>query len=49
VLTLQRLGIGGSLYRTLRSTNPIENLNGSVAAFTRNIRRWRNAAGGMAR
>jgi transposase-like protein len=41
-LTLQRLGITGSLYRTLRSTNPIENLNGSVAQFTRNIRRWRN-------
>jgi transposase-like protein len=44
VLTLQRLGIGGALYRTLRSTNAIENLNGSVAAFTRNVRRWRNGA-----
>jgi putative transposase len=44
VLTLQRLGIGGALYRSLRSTNAIENLNGSVAAFTRNVRRWRNGA-----
>jgi transposase-like protein len=40
-LTLQRLGIGGTLYRTLRSTNPIENLNGSVAQYMRNVKRWR--------
>jgi transposase-like protein len=40
-LTLQALGIGGALYRTLRSTNPIENLNGSVAHYTRNVKRWR--------
>lgn len=43
-LTLQRLGITGALYRTLRSTNPIENLNGSVAAFTRNVKRWRDGS-----
>ena len=30
-LTVQALGITGALYRTLRTTNPIENLNGSVA------------------
>ncbi len=30
-LTLRRLGIDGALYRTLRTTNAIENLNGSVA------------------
>ena len=41
-LTLQALGITGALWKTLRSTNPIENLNGGVAAFTRNVRRWRN-------
>jgi transposase-like protein len=29
-LTLQDLGISGALYRTLRTTNPIENLNGSI-------------------
>lgn len=41
-LTLRRLGIKEALYRTLRSTNPIENLNGLVADYTRNVRRWRN-------
>ena len=41
-LTLQRLGIGGMLYQALRSTNAIENLNGAVARFTRNVRRWRD-------
>jgi putative transposase len=40
-LTLQRLGISGALYHTLRTTNPIENLNGSVATYTRNVKRWR--------
>jgi transposase-like protein len=41
-LTLQRLGVAGALYRTLRSTNAIENLNGLVGHFTRNVRRWRD-------
>ncbi len=42
-LTLQRLGVDvqGALYRTLRSTNTIENLNGTVATYTRNVKRWR--------
>jgi len=44
-LTLLALGLEGALYRTLRSTNPIENLNGSVAAYTRHVKRWRG--GGM--
>ena len=43
-LTLQTLGISGALWKTRRRTNPIENLNGGVAAFTRNVRRWRNGA-----
>jgi putative transposase len=43
-LTLQRLGVSGALYRTLRSTNMIENLNGLVGHFTRNVRRWRGGA-----
>jgi len=43
-LTLQDLGITGALYRTLRTTNPIENLNGSVAHYSRNVRRWKDAA-----
>jgi putative transposase len=41
-LTVQRLGIAGALYRTLRTTNPIENLNGSIARFTRNVKRWKD-------
>ena len=41
-LTAQTLGITGALYRTLRTTNPIENLNGSIAHYTRNVRRWRD-------
>ena len=43
-LTLQRLGVTGALYRTLRSTNAIENLNGLVGRFVRNVRRWRDGA-----
>jgi transposase-like protein len=39
-LTVQALGITGALYRTLRTTNPIENLNGSVAYYCRNVKRW---------
>ena len=40
-LTLQELGFSsGSLWASLRSTNPIENLNGGIAKFTRNVRRW---------
>jgi putative transposase len=41
-LTLIRLGIDGALYRTLRTTNPIENLNGLIAHYTRNVKRWRD-------
>jgi len=40
-LTLQRLGITGALYRKLRSTNAIENLNSGIATYTRNVKRWR--------
>lgn len=41
-LTLQRLGVTGALYRTLRSTNAIENLNGLVGHFVHHVRRWRD-------
>jgi putative transposase len=41
-LTLSRLPVSGALYRSLRSTNPIENLNGAVAQFAHNVRRWRD-------
>lgn len=36
------MGIGDALYRTLRSTNPIENLNGLIAHYTRNVKRWKD-------
>ena len=41
-LTVQRLGLTGAPRRTLRSTNVIENLNGSVERYTRNVKRWRD-------
>lgn len=41
-LTLIRLGIDDALYRTLRTTNPIENLNGLIGHHTRNVKRWRD-------
>jgi putative transposase len=41
-LTLRSLGVTGALYRTLRSTNAIENLNGLVGHFIRHVRRWRD-------
>ena len=40
-LTVQRLGLTGALQRTLRTTNIIENLNGSVERYRRNVKRWR--------
>jgi putative transposase len=43
-LTVQGLGLSGALYRTLRTTNPIENLNGSIAHYARNVKRWKNGA-----
>ncbi len=43
-LTFQRLGITGGLYQTLRSTNTIENLNGSIASYTRNVKRWQGGS-----
>lgn len=39
-LTVQTLGITGALHHTLRTTNPIDNLNGSVAHHTRNVMLW---------
>ncbi len=43
-LTLQQLGITGAVYRSLRSTNPIENLNGMLGRFTRKVKRWRDGS-----
>lgn len=43
-LTLLSLGVTGTLYRTLRTTNPIENLQGTIRRITRNVRRWRGGS-----
>ncbi len=39
-LTLQGLGIEGTLYRKLRSTNAIENLNSGIVTYAKNVKRW---------
>lgn len=43
-LTILRLGVPPMLSVTLRSTNPIENLNGSIQRVARNVKRWRSGA-----
>jgi transposase-like protein len=41
-LTLLTLGITGALVRTLSTTNPIENLQGTLKRVSRNVTRWRS-------
>ncbi|MDO8595971.1 MAG: transposase, partial [Sulfuricaulis sp.] len=41
-LSVCGLGIDEGLYRALRTTNPIENLNGLIARYTRIVTRWRD-------
>jgi putative transposase len=43
-LTVIRLGLGGWLLKTLRSTNPIENLQGTIKRVVRNVKNWRGGA-----
>jgi putative transposase len=44
-LTLHKLGLNNdTLARTLRTTNPIENLMGSTERYTRNVKRWRHGS-----
>jgi transposase-like protein len=43
-LTLQGLGISGTLYRKLRSTNAIENLNSGIVTYSRNVKRWQGGS-----
>ncbi len=43
-LSLQGLGIEGTLYRKLRSTNAIENLNSRIATYSKNVKRWRGGS-----
>jgi len=40
-LTLMSLRVSETLARTLRSTNPIENLNSSLKHLARRVKRWR--------
>ncbi len=41
---MNRLGLSGALLKTLRSTNPIENLNGSLQRVAKNVKRWRGGS-----
>lgn len=41
-LTLTRLGVTGTLQRTLCSTNPIESMFDGVRTTQRNVKRWRD-------
>jgi putative transposase len=41
-LTITRLGVTGSLKRTLASTNPIESMIECVRRTSRNVKRWQN-------
>jgi transposase-like protein len=43
-LTVIRLGLGGALLASLRSTNPIENLQGTIKRVVRNVKRWRGGS-----
>lgn len=43
-LTVNRLGLSGALLQTLRSTNPIENLHGSIKNTARQVKRWRGGS-----
>ncbi len=43
-LTLQRLGVSGTLYKKLRSTNAIENLNSGIVTYSRNVKRWQGGS-----
>jgi len=40
-LTILRLGVSAALARSLRSTNPIENLNSALKHLARRVKRWR--------
>ena len=42
--TLIALGVVGALHRTLATTNPIENLQGTIRRISRNVKRWRGGA-----
>jgi putative transposase len=41
-VTITRLGIKGTLKKTLQSTNPIESMIECVRRSSRNVKRWQN-------
>jgi transposase-like protein len=41
-VTVLRLGAAGWLLKTFSTTNPIENVQGTLAKVSRNVKRWRN-------
>ena len=43
-LTVMRLGLAGTLRKTFATTNPIENMNGSLRRIARNVKRWKDEA-----
>ncbi len=43
-LTVIRLGVSGWLLKTISSTNPIENVQGTLAQVSRNVKRWRGGS-----
>jgi transposase-like protein len=43
-LTVIKLGLGAALAKTFRTTNPIENLNGTIRRVTRNVKRWHSGS-----
>jgi transposase-like protein len=43
-LTVIGLGLGSALAKTMRSTNPIENLQGTLKRVARNVKRWRGGS-----
>lgn len=43
-LTVTKLGLSGALLQTLRSTNAIENLHGSMKNTAKNVKRWRGGS-----
>ena len=43
-LTVKRLGLTGALEKTLRTTNPIENLNSGIRRISNRVKRWRSGS-----
>jgi len=40
-LTVHKLGLPATLRRTIATTNPVENMNGTIRRVARNVKRWR--------